>query len=355
MINMSIKKVSRWILGEVGFAALIILPSAFAIGSFYVTSWNWPTYWISVQVSSAFYIVMRFTMQHIAKKVVEQIIPRSLEKSKKYYFIDIAVRGILGIGGTFVALALAQIVTGINFLGSIRTIYIQLFVGLTLSLLVTTSIYAVVFYKGMIGKAKDAQEARELAVKAELKALRAQVNPHFLFNTLNSISALIAIDPKRADLMVQRLSEVFRYVLTASEKEWTTLEEEWQFLDNYLEIERIRFDEKLRVEKFAEPGVLRAKIPGLLLQPIVENAIKHGLSNKVGSGLLIMRAIQKNGDIEIEITDDGEIGFSTDSQNGMGLKNVRDRIQKSFGEKYGLTIESAVPGTRVRITLPNKA
>src|SRR5262245_58258529 len=122
------------------------------------------------------------------------------------------------------------------------------------------------------------RELTELAATAQLAALRAQINPHFLFNSLNSIAQLIRSDPDKAEACVERLADIFRYILRRAEKEFVPLAEELEMTQAYLDIERARFGERLRVETHVDPRSLRPLIPNLILQPLVENAVKHGLS-----------------------------------------------------------------------------
>ncbi|MGD1994730.1 MAG: histidine kinase, partial [Anaerolineae bacterium] len=136
--------------------------------------------------------------------------------------------------------------------------------------------YALRFYRQLKEKERLEEQLRALATQAELKALKAQINPHFLFNTLNTIAHLIHADSAQAEATVERLAEMFRYVLSGSERGLVPLEEELAFVDNYLEIERARFGERLRVTREAAQEALDISVPSLVLQPLVENAIRHG-------------------------------------------------------------------------------
>lgn len=345
--------IKRFIIHEIAWAVVVICATGFIIGSLYVPVWTWNNYWISLRVSFSFYVVMRFLMGTFAERVIRRFVPRTLERPKKFFAIEILIRVILGTVGSFLAFMLAEFITGINFLISLRMIYVQVFIAVILTLLVTVSFYSVAFYREMLNKMKIAQELREAAVEAELRALRAQVNPHFLFNTLNAIAALIASDPKRAEMMVQRLSEVFRYVLVASEKETVTLDEELTFLDNYLRIERVRFGEKLTICENVDATVRSVRVPGLILQPLVENAIKHGLASRRENGVLEISASRQDDFLMLRISDDGD-GFSVDrngkvilNREGIGVKNVRERIEKMYGGKGQLILTNRSQGGAV--------
>jgi two-component system LytT family sensor kinase len=205
------------------------------------------------------------------------------------------------------------------------------------------------------------REARwqHLLTEAELKALRAQVNPHFLFNTLNTIADLIGAEPEKAEAMTERLAEVFRYVLARSEGHLISVREEFDFLRTYLEIEQARFGEWLQVEMMMDASVAAALIPPLILQPLVENAIKHGLAPKFAGGSLRIRALDEAACLRLTVEDDG-VGWrasdppiSSGLPHGVGLRNVTERLQMLYGARASLTIHSrAEEGARISITIP---
>ncbi len=201
------------------------------------------------------------------------------------------------------------------------------------------------------------RELTELAATAQLVALRAQINPHFLFNSLNSIAQLIHTDPDKAEACVERLGEMFRYVLRRSAQEFVPLAEELEMAAAYLEIERARFGERLRVETRVDPQSLQQAIPNLTLQPLVENAVKHGLSLKMGTGTVRIEAEVRNGVLTLTVGDDG-LGMPGPAlervyERGVGLRNLRDRLARLYGVGHVPEITSAPgSGTRVRLRLP---
>jgi hypothetical protein len=204
-------------------------------------------------------------------------------------------------------------------------------------------------------KEKEQQEVELLALarEAELKALKAQINPHFLFNTLNTIASLIHTHPEQAEETVERLAEMFRYLLNGSERGLVPLEEELAFVDGYLEIERARFGERLRVTRRVDPDVLRVPVPGLILQPLVENAVQHGQGTD-GSVDLTIRVTASGDEVWVAIAD---LGPGMDSGHGagwgVGLRNVDDRLCKTYGPAYGLSIGANEPqGTVVSLRIP---
>jgi signal transduction histidine kinase len=201
------------------------------------------------------------------------------------------------------------------------------------------------------------RELTELAATAQLAALRAQINPHFLFNSLNSIAQLIRTDPDKAETCVERLADMFRYILRRAEKEFVPLADELEMARAYLEIERARFGERLRVETHVDPVSLHQLIPNLILQPLVENAVKHGLSRKMGAGTVRIAAAVNDGCLTITVLDDGlgMPGGTLDRvyEHGVGLRNLRDRLARLYGAAHLPEIRSAPGGgTEVRLRLP---
>jgi two-component system, LytTR family, sensor kinase len=201
---------------------------------------------------------------------------------------------------------------------------------------------------------------RQELTEAELRALRAQVNPHFLFNSLNTIADLIIRDPAKAERMTLRLSSVFRRVLTKADHQFITLGEEFEFLRNYLDIEQERFGENLRVHLALHPELSDVRIPTLLLQPLVENALKHGLGPKGGRRSLEITAGVSAETIIMQVIDDG-VGFlkpasaprSDRLHAGVGLANTRARLHSAYGKDGCLQIDSTpMKGCRVVVSIP---
>jgi two-component system, LytTR family, sensor kinase len=198
---------------------------------------------------------------------------------------------------------------------------------------------------------QTAQLQREL-VEARLDALRMQLNPHFLFNTLHAISALIHEQPEAADRMVARLSELLRLSLDPSKPQEVPLSEEMAFLEGYLEIEQTRFSERLQVTKQIEAGTETALVPFLLLQPLVENAIRHGIEPREERGCLAITARRRNGKLELRVRDDGP-GLAQKGASGIGLSNTRSRLQHLYGEQFSFELHDlAEGGLEALISLP---
>jgi signal transduction histidine kinase len=214
------------------------------------------------------------------------------------------------------------------------------------------------FFRQLKEKERQEEQLRALATQAELKALKAQIDPHFLFNTLNTIAQLIHTDSTRAEATVERLAEMFRYVLDGSERGLVPLEEELAFVDAYLEIERARFGQRLRVTRQIAPQISEAPVPSLILQPLVENAVRHGQGDG-GSIDLTLRVLRQDEEVLITVADQGPgmpTGHRIGEGPGHGLHNVDQRLKKTYGDGYGLKIAANEPqGAVVTVRIPNSS
>jgi two-component system, LytTR family, sensor kinase len=198
---------------------------------------------------------------------------------------------------------------------------------------------------------------QQLLLKARMDALSSQINPHFLFNTLNTVSSLIRFDPDAARGVVLKLSNILRRLLRKHET-FVPLREELQFIDDYLDIEVARFGrDNLEIVKQVDDDALEAFVPSMLLQPIVENCLKHGLAPKIDGGRIQLRTTNRAGRLHIEIEDNG-VGISEEKMphvyvEGIGLSNVRERLRVLYGTDFRLEIESHTgQGTLIRIDIP---
>jgi LytS/YehU family sensor histidine kinase len=211
-----------------------------------------------------------------------------------------------------------------------------------------------------------ARQARERALNesrletrlasAELQILKMQLQPHFLFNTLNTIYNLIPINGREAQKTVSRLSDLLRFSLDHVTTEKVTLEQELAFLMEYVGIEKVRFEERLRVEQDVAADTLQAEVPNMILQPLVENAIRHGIGKKAAGGMVRISAARETDRLSITITDDG-VHPAPDGQDsvqgtGIGLANTRARLTKLYGENFHFSLEPHGQGTRVRLSIP---
>ncbi|HXQ25380.1 MAG TPA: histidine kinase [Candidatus Acidoferrales bacterium] len=195
-------------------------------------------------------------------------------------------------------------------------------------------------------------QASVLAREAELRALKAQVNPHFLFNSLNSISALTASDPSKAREMCILLGDFLRRTLGLGEKPSIPLEEEMSLVHAFLAVEKIRYGARLRMEEIIDKEALDAQVPPLLLQPLVENAVGHGIANLVEGGWIRLTAQRCDGDLSIVVENLFDPEAPPRRRNGVGLANVRQRLEARYGDRasFGTNIEGQC--FRVAIRLP---
>lgn len=205
------------------------------------------------------------------------------------------------------------------------------------------------------------EEQERLLLNARMEALQNQINPHFLFNTLNSVSSLVRFDPDTARELIIKLATILRRLLNSSDA-FVPLREELEFVDNYLDIEVVRFGrDRLRVIKELDPGTLDILIPSMLLQPLVENSIKHGLASKVEVGTIFLRSRLTDTQLIVEVEDDG-VGMGAAhlierptglGGTGIGLTNVAERLKVLYGDTAKMTIDSREgKGTLVRLRLP---
>ncbi len=205
------------------------------------------------------------------------------------------------------------------------------------------------------------EEQQRLLLQARMEALQNQINPHFLFNTLNSVSSLVRFDPDTARDMIIKLANILRRLLHSSDV-FVPLREEVEFIDNYLDIEVVRFGrDKLQVLKDLDPDSLDVMVPSMLLQPLVENSIKHGLSSKIDGGSIHLRSRVSDSKLVIEVEDDG-VGMGSASflekptglgGTGIGMANIAERLKVLYGGAAKMTMDSLQgKGTLVRLRLP---
>lgn len=197
----------------------------------------------------------------------------------------------------------------------------------------------------------EQHQLREITSRAQMKALQAQINPHFLFNTLNTLAALIDSNPDKAEKVTESLADVFRYALDSTRVERVTLDQELTFLESYLAIEKARFNERLAYAFEVDPAARKQGIPPMILQPLVENAVRHGIGQKLEGGSVRVIARADADTLTLCVEDTG-VGFVRERPGGVGLTNTRDRLKHAYGDAAEFRIESVMPeGTRMVIVL----
>ncbi len=312
--------------------------------------WYWKAYEISLVFSFAIGHAIWFTAYFIEPRCRD---PLGQDAGPGDWRIGLWYSGA-AILACFVAALLTHFFVMPAFLGSWQSWVASSLFSLLFVALFSGINYARVFYRQAVERAAAVERTRAELAQAELRALRAQIHPHFLFNALNSIAALIAVNPRAAEDTTTGLAEAFRYTLRASEHDTVRLGEELEFLRTVLAIERTRFGERLRVVEDVEPGAEDVPVPSLLLQPLVENAVRHGLARRPEGGTLRIGARREGSLLRLTVEDDGA-GMDGDAAAraaGFGLRSVRERLRLA-GPPHAIEIDSAPGrGTRVRLTLP---
>jgi two-component system, LytTR family, sensor kinase len=202
-------------------------------------------------------------------------------------------------------------------------------------------------------KEKELNEEKltRLKMKAELEALQAKINPHFLFNTLNSIASLISENPKAAESTVEKLSELFRYTLKDADKSTVTIGEELEIVRTYLEIERVRFGDRLQYAINYDGSMLDVQVPALLIQPLVENSIKHGIAKNIQGGSVLVEVRKINNKCRILVQDTGKEFNAVNNENGFGMRSIQERLKYMYADEAALEIIGSDP-TQIVITIP---
>jgi hypothetical protein len=290
---------------------------------------------------------------------------RSLEASTAR---PISAGGVAGLQEVLIALPAIGFAAGVALGGAAMAMTVRLLLGVEWPLAVTGLVLYVVLlviagrtvmrsartlFEHATRQAALASQARAEATDARLMALQARMNPHFLFNTLNTVAALVRTDPPRAEGVVEDLSDVLRSTLERTTATMTTVGEEIDYVRAYLAIEQARWGDRLRVVWDVPSDVRGEALPTLALQPLVENALLHGLS-RIEGGTIRIEARVRHDRLALEVADDGE-GFGAVWREGTGLGNLRHRLETIYGRGASLDIEPTAPGARVRLTMPRGA
>ena len=342
------------VLRDLIFASLVwAVPFALFFGTLY--GGGWETYRSAYIVSLVFSVIIRSSIL-IAEHVMVPRIRRRATPGRHPWLLDASIYMAVSVTGSFVAAIVVDRFLVPGFLGTPRAWLVSGMFAVAFSLLIGGIIYARIFYQQAVSRAVALERMRGELERAELRALRAQVNPHFLFNTLNTIAALIRENPDAAEDVTTRLADVFRHALSASSREHTRLADELEFLRSWLAIERVRFGDRLRVIEHVDAGLDDVPVPGLLFQPLVENAVRYAVAPRSEGGTVTIRVVRDpSGDtLTAEISDDGP-GFVPGGRvhgNGVGLESVRERLRLG-GAGHAFALDTAPGmGTRVRVTLP---
>ena len=326
--------------------SLIAWSFAQRAGLWHVFKWNWV---IAQSIGFTIHLLFDLGTRIVGRERIEGFDMRR----RALFFAGIPILGCLigyWIGLSLLGVEVARIIQGAP--------------RVAIAIILVSIIVSTFWYRYMANKARlaAAEAARErersrsaelerLALDAQLRSLQAQIEPHFLFNTLANVVSLIDGAPDKARRMLERLIDLLRASLAASRSERTTLGQECALVGAYLDILRIRMGERLRYAVELPAELAGATVPPLSLQPLVENAIKHGLEPKLAGGTVSVRARAVDGALQVDVEDDG-LGFDDREGVGVGLANLRERLGAAYGERARVVISDRAPGTCVRLTLP---
>src|SRR5438093_1933509 len=221
------------------------------------------------------------------------------------------------------------------------------YIDLIIALLIVIAVHALLYYQNFRASELAQSSLKTQLAQAQLKALKMQLHPHFLFNTLHSISSLVLEDPPKANSMIARLGDFLRLTLENSDQQLVSLKEETEFLRCYLEIEQVRFGDRLTVAFELEPQTLSSRVPHLILQPVVENAIQHAIAPRATRGHINVEAKRLNSLLRLEVRDNGP-GITSDTDvvraEGVGLSNVRARLHQTYASDSPFELMNANDG-----------
>jgi signal transduction histidine kinase len=225
--------------------------------------------------------------------------------------------------------------------------------GLTIYWTTLVVAHALYYYRGLRKREAETARLTSQLAQAQLQALKMQIHPHFLFNTLNSIAALLHKDVEAADRMIARLGDFLRLTLKSSDAQTVAFEQELEFLKCYLDIEHIRFQDRLTVEMDIDPHALKATVPNLILQPIVENAVRHGVARQTSHGHITIRARREGERLIMTVADNGPGLKAQSNGSGIGISNTRARLEQFYGSDFSFQIANSIErGTGVTLDVP---
>ncbi len=233
-----------------------------------------------------------------------------------------------------------------------ETLSWRFLIGLLIYFLITSFYYIITYYTGFQEKLVTENKFKNLATEAELKSLKFQINPHFIFNSLNSLSALTTINPKKAKVMIQKLADFLRYTLSNNEIQKNKLHEELKNINLYLEIEKIRFEDKFEyIEKINEE-CKQVEVPNMILQPLIENAIKHAVYETLDKVTLTLTCIRENHFLKLNLTNNYDKETDAKKNSGIGLKNIEERLRLLYSRDNLLKVNKTDDTFSVSMYIP---
>lgn len=308
-------------------------------------------YWISwgilapfvVQLSSRHLVMRPFSRQHLAMHVLGAAAFHIFHVGFQVFAMRILPAYVELHGGTLVGAYLWHVTDSI-YLNTVTFIAIASITHLA------------VYHHRYRQKEIDSAKLESALVQAQLQTLRMQLQPHFLFNTLHSISTLMHRDVAAAESMLVQLSDLLRMTVEEGGSQVVTLSEEIAFVRKYLDIEKVRFGDRLTIEYDLDESMLQEPVPTFILQPLVENAVRHGISTRSGPGTVRIRAHGDNKSVILSIEDNGRGLPESGYREGVGLTNTRQRLRQMYGSVSSLVVENSQPsGVRCEIRFPRKA
>lgn len=262
----------------------------------------YPTKYISLEKSSLLKVLISHELTIIISSILWIVV------------VYIIMIGVIGFGDDYESFFF-------------NTILWRFLVGIMFYALITSYYYLVTYYTGFQERKLKESELKGLVTEAELKSLKFQINPHFIFNSLNSISALTEIDPGKAKSMILKLADYLRYILATNEREKNKLSEELKNIRLYLDIEKVRFEDKFEFNEEIEAECEKVEIPNMILQPLFENVIKHAVYETLDNVILTLKCSRQNEFLKISIENDFDETSSPQKGTGVGLKNIYDRLK----------------------------
>jgi len=333
---------------------LLVLGLSFAVISFSILYFglkiNLNTSFVESMVSTI--VLMGFTLTLYYPTKYISIEKSSLLKVLISHEVTIIISSILWIVVVYI------IMIGVIGFGDdyesffFNTILWRFLVGIMFYALITSYYYLVTYYTGFQERKLKESELKGLVTEAELKSLKFQINPHFIFNSLNSISALTEIDPGKAKNMILKLADFLRYILATNEREKNKLSEELKNIRLYLDIEKVRFEDKFEFKEEIEPECEKDEIPNMILQPLFENVIKHAVYETLDKVVLTLKCSRQNEFLKISIENDFDETYSPQKGTGVGLKNIYERLKLIYHQDNLLDVRKEKGKFSVTLFIP---
>lgn len=337
-----------------GFVQTLLAASLAAVGIAAVLTYSNPARWLNYFITS---FVFSFLMAFINRSLFN-LFDKFIERAKGWLRL-LVILAIVLIGttvGTEIGLFILGFIPGTREL--LKSTVNAFLLSLVFVLIISSVMFAFITLRKKNEqmaeklKQKEVEQEKLLRLKAqvELEALQSKINPHFLFNTLNSIASLISVNPAAAEEMVEKFSSLFRYTLRLGDNNNVTLDEELEIVNSYLEIEKLRFGKRLTYEISCCDDVKEVKIPALIIQPLVENSIKHAIASDVNGGNIQVCVEKKEERLEVLVTDTGK-GFVETNGGGFGLRSIKERLAISYDNHAQFEIFHNGK-TKIRISIP---